>query len=802
MARFSPLGNPGQRVSAREQRTRVPWLRRIPSMDFLGISPFSSASSAASGVQKLDTIFVREEFHDRRRELLAGDQHNLEILGPYAQLHLCVKEARRLLPLDCCGTSDPYVEVFVNDVPLRRTPHMPRTLSPTWHEDFVLDIWSPFSIIRVAVMDWDRFSEDDFIGFVEFRVAELEPNGPQAAGWFELRLADRFKGTARHRFRRHRRARDDALAPPEAGPGADAAAELAASSRDDEAALPNFPTSPYDGTRSTCSTLSASSVTGGVLPMRSTKRFRVQRRRVTACCGRLPTDLYEDWRSRREPPGAQDTTAPPVPHLAALDAQGRRLNAGEIYLTLRLETAARPNNDGTASIGLFRALLGAVLWPSLLLERCEEEWFACCLPRPEFEAPGDEDEEGGAFSLQDIRDFYESASALKAAVLECVLWPLLSALLFVVTWRELAVSSAALAYWLAFCLWPCDLLPSLPLCLALWLRLLRDRRWCNALLVREQTAPLTEEGFAIVAALRSSKCMAKWLRRLVKDRGGWVDKMGCLSDFARLTHKDGRPTLSFEALLEDIGSRPWISWGVARGKHCREGHVLQLLGTGAFRMDGGWRCAGPPGQGEEACVAGVYKDGLHLGTKRYRCPACGLDFCGICAAGGRAPASLMRLDTSKLPLSGTVMMRAMKDFVVEHEDLVEDCRELAEGALCALEQLCSPGEADLARRTYASCAATSAMLFVVRALLRSRAGPALLWFWSLAWMAVGCGLMLQQAAPVQRLRTAYRASADLARCQELRQRGGCARWQFFSPDASAALHGPEEQGFWPSYGTE
>merc|ERR1719369_2557652 len=121
----------------------------------------------------------------------------------------------------------------------------------------------------------------------------------------------------------------------------------------------------------------------------------------------------------------------------------------------------------------------------------------------------------------------------------------------------------------------------------------------------------------------------------------------------------------------------------------------------------------------------------------------------------------------------------MRDFIAEKEDAMDDLKELVDGALKVVERLRNPREPDSAFNVYVGCGALSVMLASIEILIQSRVGFLLHWAWALFWMAVGSFLMLQGAMPICRMRTAYRASCDFARCREIRQRGGCARWQFF-----------------------
>jgi len=291
----------------------------------------------------------------------------------------------------------------------------------------------------------------------------------------------------------------------------------------------------------------------------------------------------------------------------------------------------------------------------------------------------------------------------------------------------------------------------------------------------------------MMASLSNTKRMTSWLRRLVKDRGAWVDKMSALRDFAKLTHKDGRPTLGFEDLVLDLRCQPWISRGVQREKRCREGHVLYLLGTGAYRLDDGWQCHGLPTKITRLpCKAGINRTGFHLGTRRYHCPTCQEDFCGTCALGSRFLGTVMKVDTKKLhmgPLS--VMMRAMKDFVLENEEIVDDLRDVCECILRILERLRSPAEKELVMHVYTWCFLATLALMAVSCLLQSAYSAVLKWGFVALGSSVGSAVLLPGSMPVRRLQTAIRASRGLARCRELRSQGGCIRWHFFTPDLSS-----------------
>lgn len=290
----------------------------------------------------------------------------------------------------------------------------------------------------------------------------------------------------------------------------------------------------------------------------------------------------------------------------------------------------------------------------------------------------------------------------------------------------------------------------------------------------------------MIASLNSSSRMVTWLRRLVKDRGGWVDNKSKLLEFSAKTLADGKPTMVFEELISQMSHQSWITWRVGRPKKCAEGHVMELLGTGSYRPDDGWCCQ------EDTCEAGIVQEGLHLGVKRYRCSVCQTDFCGSCAiAIGAKTSSIVdfsgKVQTSKMPLGGTAIIRAMKDLVQNNEDLVEAVLNIAERILRQVERIRSPNQAVFAHQCYTMCGVAFLALVVIRLLLQTSTGYLLHWLWSLLWITLGSFVIFQRTLPIRRLKTAYFANEDFLRCQQIRARGGYRRWRFFEPDLEPTL---------------
>ncbi|CAE8626111.1 unnamed protein product [Polarella glacialis] len=172
--------------------------------------PIESFLSGAFPVE----IQSKDDFHTERWRCIYDPVRAAETLSPHARLEVGIIRGRSLLAADRSlvsrPTSDPYVKVLLDDRPVFSTAHRAATLEPEWQEVTSLDIVAARSMVRLQIMDKDRWKEDDPIGFVEFCVGDL-PFDELVEGWLELRFQENLQRTSTSRYRNHCAARDDAL---------------------------------------------------------------------------------------------------------------------------------------------------------------------------------------------------------------------------------------------------------------------------------------------------------------------------------------------------------------------------------------------------------------------------------------------------------------------------------------------------------------------------------------------------------------------------------------------------------------
>eukprot|EP01128_Nolandella_sp_AFSM9_P000684 TRINITY_DN10825_c0_g1_i1.p1 TRINITY_DN10825_c0_g1~~TRINITY_DN10825_c0_g1_i1.p1 ORF type:complete len:823 (-),score=218.56 TRINITY_DN10825_c0_g1_i1:212-2566(-) len=109
-----------------------------------------------------------------------------------AYLAVEVVEGRNLVSMDSDGTSDPYVVIEVGKHK-QKTKTINNTLNPVWDigsspEKFTFSSkkFKDQAQVVIKCMDWDRFSSDDRMGYVSFKLDDLQ-DGKLRDDWFVLK---------------------------------------------------------------------------------------------------------------------------------------------------------------------------------------------------------------------------------------------------------------------------------------------------------------------------------------------------------------------------------------------------------------------------------------------------------------------------------------------------------------------------------------------------------------------------------------------------------------------------------------
>ena len=96
-----------------------------------------------------------------------------------SQLKICIKEAFDLPAMDLCGTSDPYVKVYLLPDKKKKyeTKVHRKTLNPQFDEEFSCTV--PYKEIGsktlgLVVHDFDRFGKHELIGKIEVPLNSID----------------------------------------------------------------------------------------------------------------------------------------------------------------------------------------------------------------------------------------------------------------------------------------------------------------------------------------------------------------------------------------------------------------------------------------------------------------------------------------------------------------------------------------------------------------------------------------------------------------------------------------------------
>jgi len=336
------------------------------------------------------------------------------------------------------------------------------------------------------------------------------------------------------------------------------------------------------------------------------------------------------------------------------------------------------------------------------------------------------------------------------------------------TWQCWPLSATLLIWWWLACLWPAVILPTMLWWPVILLRLLRQERWQEAMLVHEQTASLNDCGFKSIAKFDNTCRMQVWIQRVVASTGRAVKDQRKLHQFAALVARDGKPLLDFQQLVKKLGDQAWV-YHPSGHPMCPSEHPLIFLGS----VGGGraWSCQNPRG----CCnfsAGGAWSD-----VSRYHCTTCGIHICEPCVTQLRRPPLWTRMPTALFP-------DHLETLLVRIEEPLDNLRAAMEIALRISALPFQPGDAGgkAATRFTQACVAASLLLWLLSWLVHGPLrGP---WHGCqrTGWIALGTLCFLSELRLFRRCIVGLRASADQAKQRERRAKGSLeARWPFFTP---------------------
>lgn len=520
-----------------------------------------------------------------RSRVLDEPERAAETLEPYSILNLTVVSAQSLLACDIDGRSDPFVEVYLNDVLQGKSERKMFTLSPKWNFNIKLEIYSPLSIVHIRVMDHDAITQSDLIGFSEFRVADL-PLDTAVRGWLELRRKRHLHGLAFSRVNRHMTRRDD------------------------------------DPTRIWRNALTASAsavVSPGSTPTKGLRRCKTA---LGLCVGKQPAQRDDDSSDECSDQGrslcGHMAATPSLKHStrrrnvetlvdqakSVFNGQADRANAGEVKVIIFLQT---PGDK-------------------------DDEFYAHCFPTPALTVY--------PCGHLDLQELYADLTNIKEIML-LSFQNVLCVGRYVLSWQSHLLSASLLVWFWSACALPGIVLPTAPLLVALFLHLLRKPLWRSAMLVHEQTAPLNDEGFATIAALGSTIRMRVWLLRVIAEMGRAVSDERRFRQHAGVVFREGKPDLDFQSLVRNLSKKSWI-YSPSGHRKCSKGHSLIFLGSASHHRE--WVCQNPRG-----CHCTNNERSQWQSMTMYHCTECNIHLCEPCVAQMSKPPLWTRMPTALLP---------------------------------------------------------------------------------------------------------------------------------------------------------
>ncbi|CAK0860823.1 unnamed protein product [Prorocentrum cordatum] len=562
MASSVPLLSGGGDGGPPEQSHSAPLLRR-----FRGAPEASSLRSfgarlslpGATRVGRGPLVGSEDEFEDEDAEQPSLHRREKISRDTFHAARQRVLES----PLRALETLSPWARLRLRVFSAKvqgKSKYMSYNLNPVWNPPWEVTcaIYSPLSIVQVLVKDHNNLREFTLMGFVEFRVADLTP-GQLVTGSFELREAKKLKvAPGSSRLLEHEECRDEVRGLDEPR-GSD---ELEDDDEDDDETV-----SKDD---------SAVGERGGALT-RHASRLRGLLHDVPGVVASPTLQL----------PGAFRFSFASG-SLRSGEGEVRRANAGTLNMQLQL----MPCNSRSEQ------------WD-------EDELFAFCFPGPQADKLGAEEAK--------IREVYETIMSIKRMLWDRVVRRTLCFLVYVMEWRCKRLTTGILVGWWVVAIWPEFLLPAVLLWIVLLIHLLRKKSWQREML-DESTAPLTHEGFKVVAEFGNTRKMAWWLRRVAFSLHGkvvpWdgVDIPPDLYRFASVIFRDKKPSIQFDRVCELLKQQKFFKKNT-KNITCPQGHVLEY---DADMTEGTpWRCRW------KKCVHAFAEWPCSYGSvHRYQCLQC------------------------------------------------------------------------------------------------------------------------------------------------------------------------------------
>jgi hypothetical protein len=134
------------------------------------------------GIVKVGLTVQRHTRGDMEPQGNLKFQVKLTQLNPQTSvLNFKIESANGLAAMDIGGTSDPYVIIKVGSHE-QRTQTQLKTLTPTWNQSFEFLVYSLSDEVVLDMYDWDKLSEDDWMGQVRMgTIAKLVNEYPEVS---------------------------------------------------------------------------------------------------------------------------------------------------------------------------------------------------------------------------------------------------------------------------------------------------------------------------------------------------------------------------------------------------------------------------------------------------------------------------------------------------------------------------------------------------------------------------------------------------------------------------------------------